>query len=523
MDSVRNNIERPSIAFILKQAGIALVMALIFLTVGCSKDEKTYTRDDTIPENESWDINTVLDLNTLVPQGGSDPYIEPQIAVTQDQGRVHIAYFRHNADRATATAHPYCLMYRSFAIDDMFYLNDSNTIDETVVLLEDDGRNIADISIAIAGGKPVVAYSVYKRSVIVPDADLNNQGDVMVAVRDGANSWRVEIGAYGYVERNPVFVDGLAQSGFCIKGDGSGHVLLTFQFYYEGVDSYNFIYPDLRYISQPVNAFVNGTIADMETREETVQGNVYQNNGSGQQSNSGGNNDLILDQDDNPVVFYYHDNSENGPALDRGLRVGRRVTDNQGATSWQSEYIESGIDVVAIKGAVTSDGRLVVAYTVKDLPDFIDTDVELPYVIKYAEQVNVVTGVDEEGEDIVVRRWHTEFVNYNTICGRFCSLTLDSNDQPVVAYFDEMNFTLNRFFSRVKVSRREVGGAWTVDLIVPEDVGLSNNTSPLDVEPGLHDIYYIGKYNHLWIDVTDRVYLVSYSTENRKLYLFAAR
>ncbi|MDO8334650.1 MAG: hypothetical protein Q7T35_08285, partial [Nitrosomonas sp.] len=61
MDSVRNNIERPFVAIILKQAGIALVMALIFLTLGCSKDEKTYNRDETIPENVSWDINTVLD------------------------------------------------------------------------------------------------------------------------------------------------------------------------------------------------------------------------------------------------------------------------------------------------------------------------------------------------------------------------------------------------------------------------------------------------------------------------------
>lgn len=525
MDSVRNNIERPSIAFILKQAGIALVMALIFLTIGCSKDEKTYNRDDTIPENESWDINTVLDLNTLVPQGGNDPYIEPQIAVTHDQGRVHMAYFRHNTDTATAITHPYLLMYRSFDIDDMFYLNDSNTIDETVVLLEDDARNIAGISIAIAGGKPVVAYSVYKEYIHLPDSDLNNQGDVMMAVRDSDNSWRIEIGAYGYVDpdRNPVFTDGLAQSDFCIKGDGNGHVLLSFQFYYEGIDSYNYDYPDLRYISQPVNAFVNDNVQSVANLEETVEGNVYQNNGSGQQSFQGGHNDLVLDHDGNPVLFYYNDNSVNGPAQDRGLRVARRVTDDQGEVTWASEYIESGIDVVAIKGAVTSDGRLVVAYTVYYLPDYIDPEVLLPYVIKYAEQVDVVTGVDDQGEDIVERQWHTEFINYNTICGRFSSLALDSNNQPVVAYFDEMNFTKNRFFSRVKVSRRDAGGVWTVDVIVPEDVGLSNNTSPYDVAPGLHDKYYIGKYNHLWIDDDDRVYLASYSTVNRKLYLFVAR
>lgn len=509
------------------KACFAMVLAVMIITLGCSKDDgRNYNRDNTIPENESWDINTVLDLNTVVPEGGQDPYIEPKVAVSCDQqGRVHMAYFKHNEDTTTSETHPYRLMYRSFAIDDMFYLNDASTIDETVVLLEDDARNIAGISIAIAGGKPVVAYSVYKEYIHLPGYDLNNQGDVMVAVRDGDNTWRIEIGAYGYVDpdRNQVFTDGLAQSDFCIKGDGNGHVLLSFQFYYEGIDSYNYDYPDLRYISQPVNAFVNDTVFNVADLEETVEGNVYQNNGSGQQSFQGGHNDMVLDHDGHPVLFYYNDNSVNGPAQDRGLRVARRVTDDEGEVTWDSEYIESGIDVVAIKGAVTSDNRLVVAYTVKELPDFIDTDVELPYVIKYAEQVDVVTGVDGEGEDIVERQWHTEFINYNTICGRFSSLALDSNDQPVVAYFDEMNFTKNRFFSRVKVSRREVGGAWTVDLIVPEDVGLSNNTSPFGVAPGLHDKYYIGKYNHLWIDDDDRVYLVSYSTVSRKLYLFVAR
>lgn len=502
----------------LKKASMALALVLLIASAGCSKDGgDAYSRDTTIPENRSWDINTVLNLK------GGARYIEPQIAVTSHEGRVHIAYFSSNPDAATAATFPYRLMYRSFDADDLLILNGSNTTDETVTLLENDGRNIAGLSIALAGGKPVVAYSTYKEYVHVDGADLNNQGDVMVAVRDGAANWRIEAGAFGYVERNPVFVDGLAQSDFCIKGDGNGHVLLSFQFFYEGIDSYNFDYPDLRYISQPVNAFVNGSVMDVIPLEETVEGNTYLNFESGQQSYHGGHNDLVLDNQGHPVVFYYNDNSVNGPAQDRGLRVARRGLDEDDEVVWHSEYIESGIDVVDIKGAVTSDGRLAVIYTVRDLPDFIDPTVFLPYVIKYAEQVDVVTGVDEEGNDIVERQWRREFVNYNTICGRFCTFALDSDDQPVVAYFDEMNFTLNRFFSRVKISRREPGGAWNVDLIVPEDVGLSNNTSPIDVAPGTHNTYYIGKYNHLWLDGEDRIHLASYSSVNRKLYLFVQR
>ncbi len=508
----------------VKRTGFVLLAAVMFLVSGCSDDNgKTFSRDTTIPDSVSWDINSVLDLATVETEEGEDPYIDPRIAMTFDQGIVHIAYFAPNSDPATVEIHPYCLMYRAFPADDMYYLNTANTTDETVTLLTEDPRNIAEISIAIAGGKPVVAYSAFKQSVIVPGADLNNQGDVMVAVRDGADSWRIEIGAYGYVERNPVFVDGLAQGNLCVRGDDDGNVFLSFQFCYEGVDSYNYEYPDLNFITHPVNAFVNGSVQDMIGREEKVQGNAYQNNASGQQSASGAFNDLVLDADGNPVVFYSHDNSVNGTAQDRGLRVARRVVAENGTVSWPSEYIESGIDVADIKGAVMTDGRLAVVYAVKDLPDFIDTDEELPFVIKYAEQVDVVTGVDENGDDIIQREWHTEFMNYNTICGRFAGFALDSRNRPVAAYFDEMNFTENRFFSRVKVSRRDDGGLWSVDLIVPEDVGLSNITSPQGIEPGLHDTYYIGKYNHLWVDARGRVIVGSYSTVSRKLYLFISR
>jgi hypothetical protein len=524
MESARNNNKR--IFIYQAKRALYIMLALAIMISGCTKDDgKAFNRDNTIPDNPSWDINTVLDLNTVVTNEGDDPYIEPKIAVTHDDQRVYITWFRANDDPATSTDYPYRIMYRSFLISDLYYLNGSNTTDETVTLLENDARNIADLSIAIAGGKPVVAYSVYKEFIHLPDSDLNNQGDVMIAVRDGANDWRIEIGAYGYVapDRNPVFTDGLAQSDFCVKGDDDGNVLLSFQFYYEGIDSYNYDYPDLRYIRQPVDAFLTTSVYAVADDEETIQGNAYQNNASGQQSFNGGSNDLVLDLDGNPAVFYYNDNSVNGPAQDRGLKVGRRVTNDQGVSSWETEYIESGIDVVDIKGTVTSDGRLMAVYAVKDLPDFIDPQVELPYVIKLAEEIDVVTGVDDDGEDIVVRQWHTEFVNYNTISGRFCTLALDSNDQPVAAFFDEMNFTGNRFFSRVKISSRNPEGAWDVDVIDPEDVGLSNSTSPYDITPGLHDKYYIGKYNHLWIDGSGRTLLASYSTVSRKLYLFVQR
>jgi hypothetical protein len=99
-------------------------------------------------------------------------------------------------------------------------------------------------------------------------------------------------------------------------------------------------------------------------------------------------------------------------------------------------------------------------------------------------------------------------------------MVLDADGQPVVAYYDELNFTLNRFFSRVKISRREAKNQWTVDVISPEDVGLSNNTSPFEVTAGSDDAVYIGQYNSLWLDTAGRVCLTSYSSVSRKVYLF---
>ncbi|WP_459924848.1 hypothetical protein [Desulfatiferula olefinivorans] len=496
---------------------------MLALCSGCSDDGGAPLNvDETIPVSVSWTINSVLAQDPAdrsdLDDGMAEDYIEPQISVAEHEGRVHIAYYDVNPDPVTRNDHPYRLMYMSFNAVDFRHLYSGNTIRERVLLIDDDPRNRSGLSISVAGGKAVIAYPVTRLYIVLDDFDLNNQGDVMIAVRDGANTWRHEIGAYGYVppDRNPVFRDGLAQSDFRVAG-GGGLVHLSFQFYYEGIDSYNFDYPDLRYIAQPVNAFDNADVNAVADLEEDVEGNIYQSFASGQQSFHGGANHLILDGEGEPVVFYYVDDTVNGNAQDRGLRFARKVDG-----VWQApQWIESGITVSNIRGAVRSDGGIFVAYTVIEIPDFIDNQTELPSIVKYAEQIDVITGYDPDGEAIHGWEWRYNYVNYNTICGADLTLALDSNDRPVVAYYDHMNFTLNRFFSRVKVSRRNDAGAWEVCVIDPEAVGLSNETSPYDVLPGSTDTMYIGRYNHLWLDEDDRIYLASYSTVNKKLFIFA--
>ncbi len=512
--------------FMLSRICVIMITLMLIFLIGCEEEEESEVLrsiDGTIPTSSSWHVNTILDLSDA-------PVVSPRVKFFHDNGRLHMAYYDQNPnyDEVTNDINKYRVRYRAFNVGDAYHLNDSNTMDETVTFLDTSGRSLLGLSVAVAGGTPIVAYSIHK-AFDTGTSDFNNQGDIMLGVRDGAANWRNEIMAFGYCDpiRNPVFTDALAKDDFSLKGDDQGNAQLSFQFYYEGIDSYNYAYPDLRYIIQPINNIADDVlgVADLE---ETVEGNIYYANGTGLQYYQGGDSDLLIDNDGNQVVFYYNDLTENSSPNDIGLSVARRIDG-----VWQQrEWLDRGIEVVDISGVVKSNGLLAVAYTIKDGSHlFMDeTDLfstqTLPFSIRYAEQIEIITEVEnDEGEieEVITYEWETETVNFNTIGGRYCSLAVDSSDNPVVAYFDEMNFTLNRFFSRIKVSHRNSGGIWDVEVITPEHVGLTNKTSPFDVAPGTHDTYYIGKYNYLWVDRNNRVNICSYSNISRKVYLFTER
>ena len=411
--------------------------------------------------------------------------------------------------------------------------NSGRAINETMTIMMDEGISMGNLAMDLSGSTPMIAYAVNDSAVYLEEYDLGNQGDVMIAVRDnnaldydgdgneiGSLYWRREIAAYGYCERNPVFRNGLAMSDFALKGDDNGNALLAFQFFYEGADSDNFMYPDLKYISQPVDGFINSSVNDVADLEETIEGSVFQLP-SGQQKSAGDACDMVINNDGNPVTFFYVSNLNAGSESNTGLRTAIRIND-----TWQTEWIHNNIEIVQISAAVKSNGLLGLLYTVKDYQDYdyANENSELiPYSIRYAEQVEVVTGIDTDGNDITELEWSHESVDFVSIAGRYCSLAMDSNDNPVAAFFDEMNFTRTRFFSRIKIARRTPEGAWNSETIIPESVGLQVETSTYDIDPGQHDAYYIGKYNYLWLDRNDKIYLCTYSSIANRVYLFHER
>jgi len=493
----------------------------MLLFIGCGeKDNNNTNIDATIPTNNSWSINTILEL----PKAQTVP---AHITFTHSDSELFIAYYDNNPlyDIDLQDVNPYCyrVRYKSFNLSDVSRLSDSNATTETVALIMDEADSFGPISMALSGSTPMLAYGVSESSVIVEGFDTGNQGDVIIALRDGTDNWRKEIGALGFNERNGPFVNGLARSNISLKGDDNGNALLSFQFFYEGVDGDNYGYPDLVFINQPIDNFADSNnVNQFNELEEKVEESIF-TLPTGVQIRAGDFCEMVVKHDGSPVIFHHTNNLNVGPAGRIGLRMSMKVDDE-----WQSEWLHENINITQISAAVKSNGLLAIVYTVKDFVDYdysqTPGDPEIiPYSLRYAEQVEVITDTDDNGEDIIETEWRDEIVDYVSISGRYCSLAIDSEDNPVVAFYDEMNFSRTRFFSRIKISKRTSGGVWTSETIVPEDVGLTIKTSPYDITPGTHNYYYIGKYNYLWLDRNDLINICSYSSISNKLYHFQQR
>ena len=494
-----------------KRINIFLSLLILYAIVlsGCSSDknngEQRPVPTSAVFANSRWKVDEIMD-------NGGDSNIPPEFSFYHYQGTLHMAYLDRNPsyDQESNDGCPFRVKYYSLQPGNSATYNISKDRHETVTLLERGGRLFSSVSVSVSNFTPVVSYFRYKITYAdqFPQADMGNQGDIYVAVHENDNTWRHEIAAYGYNPRNPVFIDGLAMGDLSIAGDDDGNVNLAFQFYYEGMDEDNMEFPDMRYVNQQLDAFSNETIQVMATMEEVIEGNSYGNN-SGVQNFHGGTVKMILDYNGNPVVFYYADNRNSGNEF--GLRVARRI-DGQ----WQSPaWVEQGVEVADISPALKLNGTLAVAYAVNHMRDPVDEERELSYCLRYATDPETDPDLPSPVE------WSNhEMVDFNSICGRYCSLAMDSNDQPAIAHFNEINYTGNRFFSGIKISRKIEGDTWDTELIPPEFIGLSNNTSPYEITPGQHDKYYIGKYNYLWRGADNRLYLCSYSTVAEKVYLF---
>jgi len=369
----------------------------------------------------------------------------------------HMAYFTDSLNDSSG----FTVNHVSFTLPDM-----AEGIPGEVIDID----NCRTLGLTLGTGKtPVVVYQGGQ----IRECGAEQQSDVMMNI-GSANTWTEVTAGIGYVERNPVFQDGLAGQRVTAAADSNGNIHVAYQFFYEGCDAMNFNYPDLLYVQK------QGSNPEAEAAEETVEGNIYNANGTASaQNNVGEHARLILDQDQDPVIFYYADLSPNNSDPDqKGLRVARKKGE-----SWEHEWVETGIQVEAISAALDRNGNLAVAYYVES--EYTDSLGSHEKLLKYAVQRNSV--------------WNKMIVDESVQCGNFCSLSFAVDGNPAIAYYAMQNHSGSTSLQDLKYASYN-GSAWDIETVSSEgDIG--------------HD-------NSLWFDQTGTAYICSYSETLHTIFLF---
>jgi hypothetical protein len=320
-----------------------------------------------------------------------------------------------------------------------------------------------------AGNSPIVAYQGGQ----IRECGAEQQSDVMVNI-GSATAWTEATAGIGFVERNPVFQDGLAGRRVSMAADSQGNIHVAYQFFYEGCDAMNFNYPDLLYVLK------QSSNPQADAVEETIEGNIYNSNGTASaQNNIGDNARIILDTDEDPVIFYFANLAPNNSDPDqKGLRVARR----KGGT-WTQEWVETGIEVGSISSGIDSNGNPAVAYYVES--EYSDSLGSHEKLLKYAIQNNST--------------WNTMIVDESVQCGSFCSLSFNTDGNPAVAYYASQNHSGSTTLEDLKFAEY-TGSAWESETVSTEGD--------------------IGHYNSLWFDNTGTAYICSYSDTLNTIFLF---
>ena len=399
---------------------------------------------------EDWQL---LDIAAFPAGGMLIPNVK---AAHDDAGHVHIAYF---TDSLTTDG--------EYTIEHIEWnpLTRDQVMQSSVIDID----NCRTLGLSLSQGEdPVVAY----QGGDIREGGSEQLSDVMISLRDN-NSWTEYTAGVGYVERNPVFEDGLAGKQVSLAIDSTGDIHVCYQFFYEGIDAMNFNYPDLLYVR------MDGSSLSEEAVEEPVEGNVYNDNGTaGEQNRVGQDACIILDEQEDPVIVYYADLAPNmADQSQKGLRIARRLND-----AWVCEWIETGIEVGDITCSLDNDGNICVAYYVEgEYTDALGTHRQC---LKYARQ-------QESSWDIAI-------VDETVWCGRYCSLAFDESGMPAIAYYAMQNHSGSQILNDLRFARYS-GSSWGREVVASTgDIGLYNT---LFYDEGTA---YIGTYS----SSNDTIYLV---------------
>jgi hypothetical protein len=444
-----------------KIAGV--VLPVIFLCMhslfGCGGNGASAVSGEGSPESDPRGGSSSSDWEQVsIAQLQAGGMLSPHVkAMAGGNDKVHIVYFHDSEENDSA-----------YTINHIVWDCVTQAQSDQDAVIEVD--NCRTLGLCLSdGGDPVVAY----QGGTVRECGSEQQSDVMISVEKG-DEWSEYTGGIGFVERNPVFEDGLAGKTISVAVDSSGDIHLCYQFFYEGCDAMNFNFPDLLYVKK------DGAALNEDGGEETVAGNVYNPNGTASEQNDVGDHAvIILDQDEDPVIFYYADLSPTMPDPDmQGLRVSRRQDGE-----WRHAWIETGIEVGDISCVLKADGSLAVAYYVEG--EYTDSLGSHSQCLKYA--------VEQSSS------WTAMMVDESVLCGAHCSLAFDASGNPAIAYYALENHSGSISLKDLKFAAFN-GASWDTETVASTgDIGI---------------------YNTLWFDDSGTAYICTYSNSQKEIYVF---
>jgi hypothetical protein len=403
---------------------------------------------------------------SVLAEVASDGVSVRLVAQPEGDDTIHIAYYDHSGDDALKGGIQYAKA--------MITGNQATIVESFANLNKVDNSATLDLALD-SQGQPLVLYQGGSALTFCQ----GEQADVSVSM-PGSTAWEEYIAAIGYVERNPApqLQDGKSGTESAIVIDSNNNAHIAFTFRYEGCETVNHNYPDLRY----VQVDSRNPVSDRED-EETIHGNIYPDFNVVEENNSVGFFcDLVLDSAEQPIAFY----AENKEVI--GTSNGLHMAYQDGSPAeWTYEWVEELEDneeIVAISAAISPlDGTIAVAYAVDTEEDGLEYK-----MLKYAYR-------DSNGD------WYAVVVDESASVGTYCSLAFTSEGAPLIAYYAIISHSDSKL-DDLKFAR------WTATGWEKETVA----------EAGI-----VGKNNTLWVDSEDAPHIITYNDTTNEILHYVYR
>lgn len=458
---------------------------ILILSLAACSDDKTYPPKDTGESlSHDWQRIEVGSEHgyTVSESGTTVPYV---VARPDDGGRVHIAHY--NAVMGTDDIWFQQLNYLVY--DFSSGRTSIRVVENRPAYTGVDGFDRCDqFDLALEGTTPILIYPTYENDTVLQYIEA----DIMVNIFEGG-TWNESTGVVGYVARNPVYADGHTKDNMSMLIDENGDIHMAYQFYYEGMDSANYRYPDLYYARRERATLANviSEPAGYADIEEQVDGNHFSTYGD--HNSVGYHCKLILSPEGLPVIAY----AEHGENFAGTFAL--KVAYRNEAGNWQRETVETLGDEWTV-------GGISAAFYPPPIPDPdvpVDPDApepERPLAIAYALRSPSPEPDDAHRLMFAVKRdgqWTTEIVDETTWCGTHPSLAFTPDGNAAIAYFDEESHSgrTHRYLKYAEFN----GILWERESA--EEQGS------------------VGVFNTLWFDGGGRPIICTYAEEDRKILL----